>query len=374
MKKFRNLFLLIIALITIAACEGDLFGEKVITVEGNTVYNIDYTEQSVTVSFTAEDKWEAGITASGVENPDWASLSQNSGETKGDYSITVNISRNDGKARSAQITIVCQNSEETITINQSAKDDGGTITPGTKRNVKELRFYGNSQDKVARLLCCKKLTKMIMAESKASGYNSIIFRTDSKNRVTKATNGNSNIIVEFTYDTDRVYLKSPDIDESMLAYYYENGKVTKGDGNDDTFKYISDKYLQEYKTQGATLSGNGASQIFDVYYTYTWSNGCFKTLNNYSEGCKDGDFHEYHTFDFSDNVSGISNICLANILIDCDVWSAYRLAGESCDKLLTKMVKNGETTTYSYNYKDGAISEVIINNPTEGQTRIEIIY
>lgn len=230
----------------------------------------------------------------------------------------------------------------------------------------------------AKMINIKKGPKTVMPESKANSYQSIILKTDSKNRVTKATNEARKVVMEFFYDTDIVTVNSNYDDELITSVYeYKNGRITKAidEGNKDTFKYTTDGYLKEYKTQDFVMDENNRPVFFDIFYEYTWADGCFTKLDNYSTGNIYEDFNDQHTLEFLPDVSGISNICLSNILIDCDIWSIYRLAGKSCDRLISKMTRNGETTTYSYTFNgSGAVEKVNISNPTEGNTTIEIIY
>lgn len=375
MKKLKDLLLLVIAVIALAACENEPIDNKALTItDGKSEYSIGASEQTVTISFTTTDKWEAVVEdiSEGTENTaaDWISLSQAKGNEAGDYTIKITAARNSGTSRSALVSLVCKETIKIITIKQAGQS-GGTV-------AKEIRFYSNGQSYSTQMLSPKRFSRPVIAGTKSNGYNSIFLQTDSKNRVTKATNEAQKVVMEFFYDTDIVTVNSNYDDDIITSVYeYKDGRITKAidEGNKDTFKYTTDGYLKEYKTQDFVMDENKRPVFFDIFYEYTWSDGCFTKLNNYSTGNIYGDFNEQHTLEFLPDVSGISNICLSNILIDCDIWSIYRLAGKSCDRLISKMTRNGETTTYSYTFNgSGAVEKVNISNPTEGNTTIEIIY
>lgn len=383
MKKFRDLLFFIIAVLAFAACENELVDNNAITVtDGKSEYSINASGQDIGISFTTTDKWEAVVEDTSEESesvtPVWISLSQKSGDKAGEYSVTISVGKNSGKARSAVVSLICRETVKLIIIKQ-AGEDGGTVSPGKKKQAKELRFYASGQMYSAKMVNRKKGPKAVMTESKAASYQSIILKTDSKNRVTKATNEAQKIVMEFFYDDTIVTVNSiyDDGETITSVYKFKDGRITEAldKGNNDTFRYTSDGYLKEYKTQDFVIDGNSKPAFFDVFFDYSWANGCFTNLKNYSSGNIYGDFNDQHSFEYLSDVSGISNICLSNILIDCDIWSIYRLAGKSCDRLISKMVRNGETTTYNYTFdEDKAVKKVDIYNPTEGSTTIEIIY
>lgn len=386
MKTLRNLLLLIIAAFTFAACETESPEEKAITLtDGKTEYTVDSGEQSITISFSTTAEWETfveDVTEGSEETAaDWISLSSTSGSEAGQHSLEIRISGNDSESqRKAIVTLNCRETVVIIIITQKGK--GEVVNPGTAKPAKELRLYSLSDQNSIRLRNGARKLSATSPGTKAGSYASVFLKMDSKNRVIKTTNALGETMMEFAYDTDMLTLTTYEDNQMINSIYgYENGRVTRGisstEGeNEDTFEYTSDGYLSQYKTQGVIYeNGGNIPTYFNVFYKYTWANGCFTELHNYSDNTTSAPLDEMHTFEYLPSVSGISNVCLSNILIDCDMWSIYRLAGNSCDKLISKMVRNGETTTYEYEFdKDGAVSKVYVNNGSGYKEFIEILY
>ena len=98
------------------------------------------------VNFTTKGAWTSSISessasnlkntalrSSGKSSPKWISITPDAGKEAGDYTISINLAENRTKVdRTATITIVCGETQITITITQKATKKDGTV-PEEKR-------------------------------------------------------------------------------------------------------------------------------------------------------------------------------------------------------------------------------------------------
>lgn len=393
MKTLIKIFYLLFIVFTIVSCEEDSYNGKAVTLnDGKTNYQINSDSLTLEISFTTLGEWEAKIEDitenTSVITPDWIEILQKSGTQEGKYTVSVHITENTANtSRKAALYIICKETVAVVFITQSGK--GEVIVPSGSKPAKELRLYDLTDSQIIKFKNGIKNISAATLRTKAGYYIPIIITTDNKNRVTKVKDKFDVTTTEFIYDDDILTLNSYDGDNMITSVYgYEDGRVTKGissteGNNNETFLYTEDGYLSEYKTQGSYINSSATPDnkieeeevvVFDIIYKYSWDNGLFTSLHNYSTE-KSNSIDDIYTFEYYEKESGISNICLNNIIIDGDMWSIFRLAGKSCDRLISKMVKNGEITTYEYEFdNDGAVSKVYVNSGNRKDEMIEIVY
>ena len=86
-----------------------------------TVY-ADQTQGESTVTFTTTGAWTSSV------NVSWLSISPNSGEEAGTYTVSIAVETNTtGTDRSTTIIIVCDGDETPINVTQKATKEDGTV-------------------------------------------------------------------------------------------------------------------------------------------------------------------------------------------------------------------------------------------------------
>jgi len=142
MKK-RNLFSILLGLamcFSFSACDdgNEPENDKEITVTNQeqltqNVFADELTGKS-DVNFTTKGAWTSSVSeksilkSSAQSSPDWISISPDAGKEAGDYTITINLVENlTGEDRTATITIICGETQITITVTQKATKEDGTI-------------------------------------------------------------------------------------------------------------------------------------------------------------------------------------------------------------------------------------------------------
>ena len=88
------------------------------------------TEGETTINFITQDAWQAAISQPGEERiPEWLSVSPESGDEGGTYSMHIALPPNENNSdRTALITITCGKDEVQARITQKATDDSGNGT------------------------------------------------------------------------------------------------------------------------------------------------------------------------------------------------------------------------------------------------------
>ncbi|KHE42646.1 MULTISPECIES: BACON domain-containing protein [Rikenellaceae] len=88
------------------------------------------TEGETTIDFITQDAWQAAISQPGEERiPEWLSVSPESGDEGGTYSMHIALLPNENNSdRTALITITCGKDEVQARITQKATDDSGNGT------------------------------------------------------------------------------------------------------------------------------------------------------------------------------------------------------------------------------------------------------
>lgn len=129
MKRFKALMLAAVTLL-FAACNeetdpGDFGAIRVPdTTQLEQVVAADATQSPAEVTFTTQGAWSSSITETRAGIPDWISISPDRGDEAGSYTIRITLTPNTGEeARTAIITIRCNDSEIQITITQEAEEE-----------------------------------------------------------------------------------------------------------------------------------------------------------------------------------------------------------------------------------------------------------
>ena len=152
--KRKSLFssLLLATVLCFTACEDEANNSGDIIVEQNgqltqSVLANEITGQS-RVDFKTMGAWSSTIKETGAStSPDWISITPDSGDKAGDYSVTINLSENfTGNERKATITIFCGNDKITVTLTQKGTTEDGEVPENPKLITKIVETASFNSD------------------------------------------------------------------------------------------------------------------------------------------------------------------------------------------------------------------------------------
>jgi hypothetical protein len=142
MKK-RNLFSILLGLamcFSFSACDDgnkpETEKEIIVTNQEQLIQNVfaDELTGKSDVNFTTKGAWTSSVSENSILkssaqfSPRWISISPDAGKEAGDYTITINLVKNlTGEDRTASITIICGETQITITVTQKGTKEDGTI-------------------------------------------------------------------------------------------------------------------------------------------------------------------------------------------------------------------------------------------------------
>lgn len=411
--KFIRLFMLISVLaVFFYSCEGTEEVGGIVITSGDTSYNVGAETTSVgEVTFTTDGPWTSKIEETTVKSGNkaavtWVKINPSSGEAEGVYTMMITLDENvSDKSRSANIYIICGNSQKVIKVTQSGK--GGGVLPPSPQPVKEIRIQENPlfRSGMDRTIKQRSGYRPMVAGlgTKAGGLVSAWLTTDAQGRVTKQESlhdGVRKTDCDFVYGTNDMIMTGYDYESGVagvpytITSYYdfdsEKSKilrcVSNSEGDDlSSWKYSNDNYLNEYVMHGVyeeETASSKAGNFVDVFtsYKYTWSLGIFNFLKI---AC------DYTPLAYSDSfileylpaVSGISNIDLNNLLLSGSNWSTvYKMAGNVSDRLIGKVIldtKDGNRRTVSFEYEfnsNGCVSKVYSVEGNSRNLMMELVY
>ncbi|MDR1343391.1 MAG: BACON domain-containing protein [Prevotellaceae bacterium] len=223
MKK-ANLFCLSLPLmvaVMFTGCEEDSSTENsAIKVESSSALTqnvfADETQGKGGVTFTTADAWTSSITEKtaapaqssslkSAQAVSWISIDPSSGDKAGDYTVTISLETNlTGADRTAIVTIICGDSEITITVTQKAtKEDGTAPAPLTQQQIIDLLKNAWVNTKAS--------PKIAVSVTNAALAYPMIFETNQVQKKSLSATVNDAIFSEFEYI------------DNLTKYVYENG-------------------------------------------------------------------------------------------------------------------------------------------------------
>jgi hypothetical protein len=217
MKK-ANLFclsLLLMAAAMFAGCEEDNPTENsAIKVENSSslTQNVfaDETQGKGNVTFTTTGAWASSITEKPTElkssqSVSWISIDPSSGDKAGSYTVAVSLGMNlTGVDRTAIITIICGDSEITITVTQKAtKEDGTAPAQLTQQQIIDLLKSAWDNTKAS--------PEIAISATNANFEYPMILETNMTQKKSLYAAINDTVFIEFEYI------------DNLTKYEYEDG-------------------------------------------------------------------------------------------------------------------------------------------------------
>lgn len=219
------------------------------------------------ISFTASGPWHATVaetrasnSGNGEEASPWLIVSPDHGDAAGNYTIHISLGINaTGKDRKAVITIECGSSKITITVEQKATTEEGTVPdeggapvvpPAGKKRISHIEIIQyNSQ-------------------GTSYGNNSADFSYDSQNRLTEIT-----VTGSYPEDED-IPLPSPDTRRAFAptraAVSFSNtASFTYGERNVTYTATRTENGTSSYKETGSVELDEEGRAVSGTYHYYS---------------------------------------------------------------------------------------------------------
>ncbi|GHU67501.1 hypothetical protein FACS189413_02370 [Bacteroidia bacterium] len=216
----------------------------------------DDTQGKSAVTFTTTGAWTSKITDKStnvgslrattlratVDAPTWLSITPESGDKAGSYTIAITlVSNTTGADRTAVITISCDGTEITITITQKATKEDGTVpvNPTTKLVTRIEQgnwwwaFGYDNQNRLASIesqwmptLTITYPSNNTVKMSYEDGYPPYLLTLNDNGYIVSQKNENDSIASNiYTYNTAG-YLTSMTNYDGLVVYTWENGNLT----------------------------------------------------------------------------------------------------------------------------------------------------
>lgn len=179
MKKYFLLFAIVLGTIITGCSDDDKENNSQIKVDdksslSQTVY-ADENEAKSGVKFTTAGAWTSSIKETrsqkdtSTDASSWISISPDHGTAAGEYTMNITLETNyTGKDRSATITIVCGDTNISITVTQEGKTEEGdipeevsqvyyissinrSITVGDEKYTSTMEFTYNAENKISKI-------------------------------------------------------------------------------------------------------------------------------------------------------------------------------------------------------------------------------
>lgn len=318
------------------------------------------------ISFTTTGPWRATVAetradvSGGGSASSWVTVSPDHGDAAGDYTITIALGVNTtGKDRRATVTIECDATKITITVEQKGTTEDG-----------EIPDDGDEPVVPARLLISE--MKSYSKKNPDKSYSNIKLTYDDQNRITKWQEESMDEgyrdtrTITFEYGEGVVHISSaassddPDDPNTYTAYLNKNGFVTRteGPGRDaTTYEYDSENRLvrmvqatewQEYVWKDGNLTeikyGNDDGETDVTRYTYY---GELENRENFDI------FYDRISWDEELAIAGLTGIPCRNLL--------HEERGES-----QWAYKDDFDMTYEVD-ENGYLTKAVQTQPQEGE-------
>lgn len=295
-KRYLAYFMCAAMAIGLAACSSDDDGPKKDielakgTEQEQTVFADDNGGENNGIKFTAAANWTATVTEMAAQSKDgstvdWLTLNVYSGGP-GEHTLIMTIKDNlTGKARKAQITILCGETKIVIVVEQkAAKADGTIVKPIRSIIYRETlhspeaegydiytedfdkTFSYDTQGRVARIVTVDKhdatasytetydfdyniadeinITRTNSGNSEVDKYRAKLNGKGNVDILQEQKNGNFVDFITFTYTNDErlsQFVEADDNDNGVGKFTYENGLLAK-------YEYIDRKYDEQETT------------------------------------------------------------------------------------------------------------------------------
>lgn len=274
MMKHLLLMLACVAAFCASCSDDDEKDPKEIELKGTPTEQTLYADESGAdndgIRFTAASDWtatvkELEVRSEATPSVDWLTLSAYSGGA-GEHTLTMTIAENrTGKARKAEITIQCGATKITVTVEQTAeKEDGTVVKPVRKITYREVlnsdKVYDSNDhsESFDKTFAYDEQGRVVRIENQQTSYGETytdVYTFDY------GVVGEINItVVEGEYDSDPLYYRAKLNDRGNVEKLLEKEDGTYEDYM--TFKYTADGRLAGWKD-------HDEYDASEVRYSYT---------------------------------------------------------------------------------------------------------